>query len=129
MLKLFVSSLGPTLRDWETNEKLKLKDLIIALSYGIGLTTLNDYIEVYKQLLLLFQELIIFDPNLIEGEVGFFRDLLNLIISKNLKISLASVCPTSLNIDTIFPFNTSDDLYSGAYECYYELLKILVLIF
>lgn len=124
LLKLFVSSLGPTLRDWETNEKLKLKDLIIALSYGIGLTTLNDYIEVYKQLLLLFQELIIFDPNLIEGEVGFFRDLLNLIISKNLKISLASVCPTSLNIDTIFPFNTSDDLYSGAYECYYELLKI-----
>ncbi|RCK66233.1 AP-1 accessory protein LAA1 [Candida viswanathii] len=124
LLKLFVSSLGPTLRDWEPQEKVKLKDLIISLSYGVGLTTLDDYVEVYKQLLLLFQELIIFDPNLIEGEVGFFRDLLNLIISKNLKISLASVSPTSLNIDTIFPFNSSDDLYSGAYECYYELLKI-----
>ena len=42
-----------------------------------------------------------------------------------MKISLASVSPTSLNTDTIFPFNTSFDLYSGAYECYYELLKIL----
>ena len=125
LLKLFVGSLGPALRDWEIDEKLKLKDMIISLSYGIGLSTLNDYVEVYKQLLLLFQELIIYDPNLMEGEITFFRDLLNLIISKNLKISLASVSPTSLNTDTIFPFNTSFDLYSGAYECYYELLKIL----
>lgn len=125
LLKLFVSSLGPALRDWEVDQKLKLKDMIISLSYGIGLSTLNDYVEVYKQLLLLFQELIIYDSNLMEGEITFFRDLLNLIISKNLKISLASVSPTSLNTDTIFPFNTSFDLYSGAYECYYELLKIL----
>lgn len=125
LLKLFVGSLGPALRDWEIDEKLKLKDMIISLSYGIGLSTLNDYAEVYKQLLLLFQELIIYDPNLMEGEITFFRDLLNLIISKNLKISLASVSPTSLTTDTIFPFNTSFDLYSGAYECYYELLKIL----
>ncbi|EMG48967.1 hypothetical protein G210_0370 [Candida maltosa Xu316] len=124
LLKLFVSSLGPTLRNWEITDKMKLKDLIVSLSYGIGLVTLDDYVEVYKQLLLLFQELIIFDPNLIEGEIGFFGDLLNLIISKNLKISLASVSPTSLNIDAIFPFNTSEDLYFAAYECYYELLKI-----
>ena len=85
LLKLFVGSLGPALRDWEIDEKLKLKDMIISLSYGIGLSTLNDYAEVYKQLLLLFQELIIYDPNLMEGEITFFRDLLNLIISKNLK--------------------------------------------
>ena len=45
--------------------------MIISLSYGIGLSTLNDYAEVYKQLLLLFQELIIYDPNLMEGEITF----------------------------------------------------------
>ncbi|CAI5755702.1 unnamed protein product [Candida verbasci] len=124
LLKLFVSSLGPALKDWQDNDKQKLKNLITSLSYGIGLATLDDTIEVYKYLLALFQELIIFDQNLIEGEINFFTRLLNLIISKNLKVSIATVSPTFLNIDAIFPFNSSFDLYSAAYECYYELIKI-----
>ncbi|EGW34506.1 uncharacterized protein SPAPADRAFT_134192 [Spathaspora passalidarum NRRL Y-27907] len=124
LLQLFVTSLGPAIRDSNETERNKLKSLIIALSQGIGLATLDEYCHVYKNLLRLFQELIIFDPNLLEGEITFFTELLNLIISKNLKISLASVSPTSLNVDAIFPFNTSFDLYCAAYECYYELLKI-----
>ncbi|KAI5951071.1 hypothetical protein KGF54_004145 [Candida jiufengensis] len=124
LLQLFVTNLGPALRDWSTKHKAILRNLIVSLSYGIGLETLEDYLQVYQQLIELFQELIIFDPNLIEGEVEVFAKLLNLIISKNIKIAIASVSPTSLNSDTIFPFSTSFDLYSSAYTCYYELLKI-----
>ncbi|CAK9436377.1 uncharacterized protein LODBEIA_P09350 [Lodderomyces beijingensis] len=124
LLKLFVTSLGPSLREWNQRSKLQLRDLIICLSHGIGSVTLFDYAQVYKQLMNIFKELIIFDPNLIEEEVELFTDLLRLIISKNLKISVTSVSPTSLNSDSIFPFNASYDLYSAAYECFYELLKI-----
>lgn len=123
LLRLFVTSLGPSLREWKEHDKIMLKNLIISLSYGIGLTTIRDY-EVYNDLLTLFQELIIFDPDLIEGEVKFFTELLNLIISKNLKIGLTTTSPTSLNKDSIFPFNTSFQLYKAGYECYVELIKI-----
>ncbi|KAI5968799.1 hypothetical protein CANMA_002235 [Candida margitis] len=124
LLQLIITSLGPALREWQYRDKVGLRNLIVALSYGIGLATLDDYIKVYQQLMELFKELIIFDSNLIEGEIGVFTKLLNLIISKNLKIAIASVSPTSLNTDSIFPFTTSFDLYSSAYSCYYELVKI-----
>lgn len=124
LLQLIITSLGPALREWHTHNKAMLRNLIVALSYGIGLATLDDYIKVYQQLMELFKELIIFDPNLIEGEIGVFTKLLNLIISKNLKIAVTCVSPTSLNTDSIFPFTTSFDLYSSAYSCYYELVKI-----
>lgn len=96
----------------------------MSLSQGIGLATAEDYVDVYRHLLGFFQELIIFDPKLIDGEIPFFADLLNLIISKNMKIGLTSSSPTSLNRESIFPFNTSYDLYRASYECYVELLKI-----
>ncbi|KAK6456322.1 uncharacterized protein RJT20DRAFT_128177 [Scheffersomyces xylosifermentans] len=124
LFRLFVTSLGPSLRDWTASDKTYIKNVIMALSQGIGLATAKDYVEVFRHLLGLFQELIIFDPKLIDGEIPIFSDLLNLIISKNLKIGLASVSPTSLHREAIFPFNTSYDLYRASYECYVELLKI-----
>ncbi|KAG5421112.1 hypothetical protein I9W82_000202 [Candida metapsilosis] len=124
LLQLIITSLGPELREWQRHDKATLRNLIVTLSYGIGLATSDDYIEIYKQLMELFKELIIFDPNLIEGEIGVFTKLLNLIISKNMKIAVANVSPTSLNTDSIFPFTASFDLYSSAYSCYYELVKI-----
>ncbi|KAI5955460.1 hypothetical protein KGF57_003592 [Candida theae] len=124
LLQLVITSLGPELREWRPQNKEILRNLIVALSYGIGLATLDDYIKVYQQLIELFKELIIFDSNLIEGEIDVFTRLLNLIISKNIKIAVANVSPTSLNAESIFPFTTSFDLYASAYSCYYELVKI-----
>ncbi|ODV77647.1 uncharacterized protein CANTADRAFT_27360 [Suhomyces tanzawaensis NRRL Y-17324] len=124
LLKVLVTSLGPRLTELAEDQKLKIKNLIIALSHGIGLATINDYTDVYKYLLALFQELIIFDPKLIEDEVSFFTELLNLIISKNLKVGLVSPSPTSIAKDSIFPFTTSTDLYEASYACYVELIKI-----
>lgn len=124
LLKLSVTALGPNLRDWSPSSRSKLKQLIISLSSGIGCETIDDYLETFGNLLSLLQELIIFDPHLIDGEVAFFADLLNLIISKNIKTGLLVPSPTSINKDAIFPFNTSFKLYTSAYECYVELIKI-----
>ncbi|RLV91657.1 AP-1 accessory protein LAA1 [Spathaspora sp. JA1] len=125
LLQLFITSLGPAIKDVHDSDREKLAGLIVSLSQGVGVITLDEYNQVYTNLLRLFQELIIFDQNLIEDEIKIFIDLLNLIISKNLKLCLTSSnSPTSLNQESIFPFNTSFQLYSGAYECYFELLKI-----
>lgn len=124
LLKLAITALGPNLREWSKTSKLKIKHLIVAFSYGISSVTIKDYLETYTSLLKLLQELIIFDSQLIDGEVSFFTDLLNLVISKNIKIGLVVPSPTSINKDAIFPFNTSMELYESAYRCYVELLKI-----
>lgn len=124
LLKLSVTALGPNLRDWPAASKSKLKQLIISLSFGIGCETIDDYLETFGNLLRLLEELIIFDPDLLDGEVTFFTDLLNLIISKNIKTGLLVPYPTSINRDSIFPFNTSFELYKSAYGCYVELIKI-----
>lgn len=124
LIKIIVTSLGPSLKESPARIRSKLKTLIIALTHGIGLATTDEYLHVYGNLLMMLQELIIFDSKLIHEEVDFFANLLNLIISKNLKIGLISVSPTSLNRDSIFPFTSSFDLYKAAYQCYVELIKI-----
>jgi hypothetical protein len=124
LVKVFVTSLGPSLLEFPLQSRQRLRNLVISLTHGIGMETTKDQLQVYGNLLQLFQELIIFDPKLINGEVNFFTSLLNLIVSKNLKIGLVSVSPTSLSRDSLFPYTTSFDLYKAAYECYVELIKI-----
>jgi hypothetical protein len=124
IVKTFITSLGPSLKECSSSTRSKLRTLLISFTHGIGLATTKEYLQVYGNLLMLFQELIIFDSKLINEEVDFFANLLNLIISKNLKIGLVSVSPTSLNRDSIFPFTSSFDLYKAAYDCYVELIKI-----
>lgn len=124
LIKLCITSLGPNLRNLPNEDKAKIKNLIVSLSYGIGCVTISDYLEVYKGLLEIFPELIIFDPKLISKGLKFFTSLLDIIISKNLKLGLVSTCPTSLNKDVIFPFNSSFLLFKTAFECYVGLIKI-----
>lgn len=124
LVKLCVTSLGPNLRLIGNDDKLKIRDLIVGLSYGIGCVTLSDYLEVYENILRIFPELIIFDPKLIKNGLQFYTNLLDLIISKNLKVGLVTTSPTSLNKDIIFPFNSSFLLLKSAFECYVGLIKI-----
>lgn len=124
IFKLCVTSLGPNLRQIANDDKLKIRDLIVTLTNGVGCVTISDYLEVFENLLKIFPELIIFDPKLIKGSLEFFTNLLDLIISKNLKIGLVTTNPTSLNKDMIFPFNSSFLLLKSAFECYVGLIKI-----
>lgn len=126
LLKIMISLLGPNLRESsELGIRSKIRDLILSLSVGVGAGTVTDSFEVSKHLILIFQELIIFDPNLIEGELEFISKFLNLVISKNLKLGLCSTSPTTTNTESLFPFNSSFELYKLAYSCYSELIKIL----
>lgn len=125
ILKLAITLLGPNLRESTDSIRSHIKNLIILLNAGIGCATIEDSFEVSKQLLLMFQELIIFDPTLIEDEVKYISKYLDFVISKNLKIGIHSNSPTSLYSDALFPFNSSFELYKLAYSCYCEMMKIL----
>ncbi|CAN3376453.1 hypothetical protein DIURU_000115 [Diutina rugosa] len=123
--KVLVTSAGPQVREWATADRVRMKSLLTSWAYGIGLLTTREYLAVYIHVLRLLQELIIFDPSLLDEEIDFFSDLLNLVIKKNIKLGLVSVSPTSILRDSLFPFTTSFDLFKAAYECYSELVKIV----
>lgn len=123
-VKTCVTILGPTLVDSSSITKTQLRTLIFSLKYGIGCNSPNDYVEVYGNLLSLLQELIVYDQKLIENEVEFFKEFLNLLISRNLVIALSAASPTSVNKEAVFPFDSSYHIYESAYDCYLEITKI-----
>lgn len=124
LLKLFTTSLGPNIRTISSGDRANFKNIIIPLGLSIGSSTIDEQLQIYKSLLELFAELIIYDSNLIENEIEVFTDLIYLVVSKNLKIGIVSPNPTSMNKDDIFPFNTSYDLYKFSYKCLAEAVKV-----
>ncbi|CUM68445.1 uncharacterized protein PRCAT00006169001 [Priceomyces carsonii] len=124
LVRLIVSTIGPSLKGWLAADKIKISSFIIALSDEIGSCTIEDALELYQHLLQLFKELLIYDPKLFSSDLTYLTEFLNMIISKNLKLGITSISPTSINKEAIFPFNTSFDLYRSAYECYVQLVKI-----
>ena len=124
LLKLFVSSLGPSIVEWGTRLRRGLRNILISLAYGIGAVSTNDEAKVLHELMSLFQELVIYDPKFFQNEVELFTQILNTIISNNLMAVIANVSPTSVNEDAIFPYSANLGLIVKAYACYYELLKI-----
>lgn len=124
ILKTFVTSLGPNLRSLSPENRKQLKSLIISLRYTIGSLSIDDNMDIFKNILRLLQELVIFDPKLLDDEVDFYSSTLISIISKNLKLGLSSTSATSLNLDGIFPFNSSFGLYKLGYSCLTELIKV-----
>lgn len=124
LLRLFVTILGPNLREESSGVRLQLKNLLILLRVGVGCVTNQDSFLVNKNLLLLFQELVIFDPTLIEEEVQFITRYVVLVILKNVKVGLSCTSATSQQRELLFPFNSSFELYKLAYVCFAELIKI-----
>lgn len=124
LLKTFITHLGPNLRFLSTENRQELKSLVISLRYTIGSSSINDNILIFQNLLRLLQELVIFDPKLLDDEVTFYSSTLVSIISKNLKLGLSSISATSLNLEAIFPFNSSFGLYKLGYACFTELIKV-----
>lgn len=124
LVRKCITILGPSLRELNPNLKFRLEYLITSPSYAIGCETANDYLEVYQNLLDVLCEVVIYDSTLIKGERRFFTDLLNFIISKNIKKALVSTTPTSIHEEAIFPMNLSSELYKLACSSYMELVKI-----
>lgn len=124
LLQTIVASLGPSLRELPIARRHELRNLVVYLSMGIGSSTGQEVLDVYRCLLELSKELIIFDNTLIESEVDFFSNMVNFVITNNIKIGLATQSSVSLSREDLFPFNSSTALYDTAFSCYTELLKL-----
>lgn len=124
LLKLFVTRMGPGIVTLPLQSKSGLQCMIVALSYGIGAVTVREHAQVSKEVISLFCEVIIYDAEFIDNQKDFFCSLLEFVILNNMKITLASPSPTSLEREAIFPFVSCDSLYRIAYRCYADLFKI-----
>lgn len=124
LLKLCITSLGPTLKDANTALKQQLKHLVISISYGIGCSNMTDYVSSLRNLLGIFQEIVIFDFDLISGLPQWIHALCNRLITSNVKTGVGILSPTSVSNSTAFPLTTSQDLYDDAYACIVEMTKL-----
>lgn len=124
LLKIMVTSLGPSLRDSEDSLKRKIVQLLLLLSYGIGSTNLTEYNSVLTNLMSTFQELLIFDVNFVDGLYEWFKKSTTYLVTTNMKTGLAIVSPTSVNSEAIFPLTTSYELYELAFSGLVEMTKI-----
>ncbi|KAG7192405.1 uncharacterized protein KQ657_001804 [Scheffersomyces spartinae] len=124
LIQTIVASLGPSLRELPISRRHELRNLIVYFRLGVGCSTGQEILDVYRCLLELSKELIIFDNTLIESEVDFFSNLVNFVITNNIKVGIATECSVSLSNEAVFPFNTSSVLYETAFGCYTELLKL-----
>lgn len=124
ILKIFTTNLGPNLRFLPEENRNELRSLIVSLRYAFGAASCEDNVRSFNQLLRLLQELIIFDKEMIIEQVNFYSSTLVSVISKNLKLGLATSSPTSMNLDSIFPFNSSFELFKLGYACFTELIKM-----
>lgn len=124
LLKIIVTSLGPSLRDSDDFFKRKILQLLLLLSYGIGSSSLSEYNAVLTNLMSTFQELLIFDSNFVSGFSNWFNKICIFLVTANMKTGLAIVSPTSLDTEAIFPLTTSYELYELAYSGLVEMTKL-----
>lgn len=124
LLKICTTSLGPTLKDANTVLKQKLKHLMVSISYGIGCSSMTDYVSSLQNLLGICQEVVIFDSDLISGLPQWIHAFCNRLITSNINIGVGILSPTSVGSSAPFPLTTSKDLYDDAYSCIVELTKL-----
>lgn len=119
-----VTSLGPALKNCDTEVRQKIRNLLILFANGIGSGDSDEYVNVVKSLLLTFQEILIFDPCFIEGFTNWFHLETVAIVKSNAKVGVGLLGPTSPCHESIFPVSTSIELYDLAFGSLLEMTKV-----
>lgn len=119
-----VTSLGPALKNCDTETRQKIRNLLILFANGIGSGHSDEYVKVVKNLLLTLQEILIFDPFFIEGFTNWFHLETVAIIRSNAKVGVGLLGPTSPCHESIFPVSTCFELYDLAFGSLLEMTKV-----
>lgn len=130
LLRGCVRLLGPAIsekgevkeKDGEDNVRTTVFSLIVGFSLGASFQTSNDYDGGFTVLLGLLQELVMFDRTLFDA--AWIARLLDAVIVGNMKTGSAVASPTTMASTAVFPFRTSDSLYTLAFETYTELVQL-----
>lgn len=124
LVNVCVTSLGPLIRECSTSIKSKVFQILLLLSHGIGCSSMRELLSSIPLILTICQQLIIFDPSLTLGFAEWFRGVCIYIAQTNLKTGIGLIRPTSINLDSIFPFTTSQDLFQFALNSLVEMTKV-----
>lgn len=120
--------LGPNVRAVDEYSRGVLARALAGMAVGLGCQGAFDYEAVSGDLLATLQELVFYDPNLVEGQLGLVKALANLHIQRGTLVACRPFLGTSVPLGTsrerVFDLLPSTRLQSAAVASYAELVKV-----
>lgn len=122
-----VTSLGPALKSCDKELKVEIRNLLILFANGVGSYDSDEYVNVVRDVLVTFQEILIFDLSFVPEFSKWFHLEAVDVIKGNAKIGVGVLGPTSPCHESIFPVSTCFGLYELAFASLLEMTKVGIL--
>lgn len=119
-----ITSLGPALKSCDDNLKQAFTDLLVYFANGIGNCDSDECVNVTKDVLSAFQQILIFDSSFTPRFSAWFHRQAVDVIKANMKLGIGVVSPTFPSAESIFPVSTSIELYDLGFSSILEMTKV-----
>lgn len=124
LLKICITSLGPSIKEFDELVKLKVFHILYAYSLGFDCVDQIECISTLKKLNIILQELLIFDGSFVPMFTSWFRSVVEFVVVHNMKLGIGSIRPLYLDSNLVFPFTTENELGQTAFLSLVEMTKM-----
>lgn len=124
LLRVLLTSLGPSIKELDSDFKFRAITLIFSFYYGFGCFDLSEYSNSVSEVIRTCQEMLVYDPKIMDGFLSWFKDVCEFVIKSNIKLGVGISGPTSLQSDAIFPLTTSYALEKLAFLSLVDMTKL-----
>lgn len=124
LLKVAVTTLGPSIKEFEALLKSKVFQILYAYALGFDCADQIENISTLQELICILQEILIFDIGFVEYFTDWFRTLSEYLIAYNMKMGVGTASPLYLDGSALFPLTTSSELANIAFASLVEMTKI-----
>lgn len=124
LIKICITSLGPSIKEFDELLKLKIFHILYAYSLGFDCADQIECVSTLTKLNVILQELLIFDSNFVPMYASWFRSVVEFVIVHNMKLGIGSTRPLYLDSNFIFPFTTNVGLGQIAFSSLVEMTKV-----
>lgn len=127
VIRSLINTVGPMIRLWDDNVKLKLKNFLFNFQYLVNF----DFEIVVRELLKIYEELLVFDKSIITLES--YKTLTKLLIINNFKVGVYGHALSNIPFDDdydnentheCYPCTTSFRLLNMSLESAFQLFKL-----
>lgn len=124
LLKICITSLGPSLKEFDESLKQKMFQILYAYSLGFDCADQIECVSTLKKLNVIMQEILIFDSSFVPMYADWFRFVVEFVIVHNMKPGIGCTRPLYLDSNFIFPFTTNNQLGQIAFSSLVEMTKV-----
>lgn len=123
-LKICITTLGPSIKEFDESLKEKVYQILYAYSLGFDCADQFEVCSTLRCLNTILQEILIFDNEFVAQFTTWYRRISEFIILHNMKLGVGSTRSIYLDSYSIFPFTTSNELSDMAFASLVEMTKI-----